>query len=71
MKKNPHCIVLMEFVPHLYKENGKLFLQEIFHYYAIGFVDYEGKEHELTNENFILKSVENFWMLTLRYKNPN
>lgn len=68
LKKNPACIVLMEFVPDHYKDMGKPFLAELMKNREVGFVDYTGTERKIVDPKFFDKDKEPFRMLVLRAK---
>lgn len=66
LEDNPECVVLMEFVPDLYEDNGRPFLNQLIEERAISYVDYAGDEQELLHYNFFETDTEPFRMLVLR-----
>ena len=66
--ENPACICLMEFVPALYEQKGKIFFEELDSRCTISYVAYDGTEKPVPDHSFIENDTESFRMIVLRNK---
>jgi hypothetical protein len=63
---NKNCVVMMEFVPPHYEENGRLFFNDISNVCNISCIDYHGEEVIIPDYHFFETWTEEFLMLILR-----
>lgn len=68
LKRNPQCVVLMEFAKKFYGDAAIDFFTNIFDNYYVGYVDYNGDEQPISSRFFIKTDTEEFRMLVIRAK---